>query len=143
MCACHSGCSNGGCGCQSQGCSCACHKACCGCQQKSCGCGCGCQCKEACSCKKCGCNFAGRFLELADQAWMELLKEKIKENIRSKAKNLDELARLISEANHERWQKKMEDKQCIGCYEEKLKGFFDQACRVGQKSSTQSSTKRH
>lgn len=55
---------------------------------------------------------------------MEVLKEKIKDHIRSNAKNMDELARLISEANHERWQKKMENKECTGCYEEKLRDFF-------------------
>jgi len=65
---------------------------------------------------------------------MELLKEKIKEHIQSQAKNIDELARLIAEANHERWQKKMEDKHCCGGYEEKLKDFFNQACQTkGQK----------
>lgn len=90
-------------------------------------------------CGQGSCNYAEKFLELADHAWMELLKEKIKEHINQSHTNIDELARLIAEANHERWQKKMEDKQCCGGYEEKLKNFFKQACHTGQKNSHQQS----
>jgi hypothetical protein len=133
-------CTHKSCGCQSKECSCCYHKSQCECQTSSnCGsCGCGCQgMKEKCGCRHCCCNHTQKFLELADHAWMELLKEKIKEHIQSHAKNIDELARLIAEANHERWQKKMEDKQC-GCgYEEKLKNFFKQACQTGQKTGYQ------
>lgn len=139
MCHCHNqshsccGSSHASCGCQSKGCSCSCHQSQNDCQ-KSCGCegsnqskGCG------CGCKSCG-NYAEKFLQLADQAWTELLKEKIKEHIQSQAKNMNDLARLISEANHERWQKKMENAQCCGCYEEKLKEFFSHPCQVHPKS---------
>lgn len=121
----HSCCSSGGC--QSKGCSCSCHKSC-GSHSSCCeskGCGCGCQCKQG------SCDYAAKFLELADQAWIEVLKEKIKEHIQSNAKNMDELARLISEANHERWQKKMENKQCTGGFEEKLRDFFHMSCQTG------------
>jgi len=61
---------------------------------------------------------------------MEVLKEKIKENIKANSKNMDELARMISEANHERWKKKMDEKSCCGCFEEKLKNFFEQSCKA-------------
>lgn len=61
---------------------------------------------------------------------MEVLKEKIKEHIKANSKHMDELARLVSDANRDRWQKKMEDKQCCGTYEEKLKEFFGQACKT-------------
>lgn len=128
---CHHSCcgSNQGCGCQAKGCSCHCHHSC-GCGQGSCGCQ-----SKGCGCKHCQGNYTEKFLELADHAWMELLKEKIKGHIQSQAKNMDELARLISEANHERWQKKIEDKQCCGSFEEKLKDFFSQACQTqGQKN---------
>jgi hypothetical protein len=48
------------------------------------------------------------FLELADQAWMEVLKEKIKEHIlATKGAHLKELAKIISEANQKRWQNKI------------------------------------
>lgn len=130
MCHCHGhSCgSSGGCGCQSKSCSCSCHHSQCGCQvSHSCGCH-----EKSCGChsKGCGCNYATKFLELADQAWMELLKEKIKEHIQSQPQHMDELARIISEANHDRWQKKMENKECCGGYEHKLEEFFSEACSL-------------
>jgi hypothetical protein len=124
----HSCCSSkSGCGCQSsQGSCCSGHKSC-GCGSS--GCGCGCQ-KKECGCKKEGCHAAEKFLALADCAWMEVLKEKIKENIKANDSHLDDLARLISETNHQRWQKKMQEKDCCGSFEEKLAEFFGQACHT-------------
>ncbi len=123
MCQCHSSCgSNSGCGCKSQGSSCDCNSSQCG-SQKSCGCECG-SCKD----QHKNCDYSAKFLELADHAWMEVLKEKIKEHILANAKNMDELAATISEANHERWQKKMEGKQCCCRYEEKIKELLHQSC---------------
>jgi hypothetical protein len=70
-------------------------------------------------------DFAHQLLELADAAWMEVLKEKIKENIRTSSdKNLDELAKIISETNKERWQRKMAKKKACESYKEKLASFF-------------------
>lgn len=92
-------------------------------------CGCGCCCNKGPE-QKSGqgeCNFAEKFLELADCAWMEVLKEKIKEQIRTHSKNLDELAAIIAEANHVRWHKKMEKKQCCKGFEEKVRGFFEKS----------------
>lgn len=83
--------------------------------------GCG---HHSCGSEKKECDWAHQFLELADEAWMEVLKEKIKEHIRSDAKHLDELAKIISEANNEKWRGKMEKKQRCSCYEEKLRNFF-------------------
>jgi len=120
MCQCQNH-SSSGCGCQSKNCSCPCCKT-----------GCGCQSSNSCSSHGSGggCDYAAKFLDLADQAWMEVLKEKIKDQIKSNAKNMDELAHLIAEANHERWHKKIENKQSTGCYEEKLKNFFTQSCHT-------------
>lgn len=119
MCQCKSSC---GCGCQSS-------KSCCSEQEcgknQSCGCS---SCKSSCGEGSGG--FAHKFLELADQAWKEVLKEKIKKHIEVESKNLDELAKLISDANHERWKKKMESSHCCGCFEEKLENFFNQSCQT-------------
>lgn len=93
---------------------------------------CGCQCHSG-AVKHGECDYPAKFLELADQAWMEVLKEKIKEQIKTDAKHMDELARLISEANKERWHRKMANKQQNCNYEEKLKQFFSSACENGQK----------
>lgn len=113
MCQCsqHS-CSKGGCGCHSQSCSCSCHqRSCCSGDHKG----------------EKSCDYSKKFLELADQAWMEVLKEKIKEQIKSSSKNLDELARIVTEANHERWKKKMDAKGSCASFEEKLCDFFSQS----------------
>ena len=111
-----------------------CHQKQYGCSNSGCcssgGCGCG-----SSSCK-CGGNsdhtqghhscedIAHEFLELADEAWMEALKEKIKSHILLHDKKLDELAHLISETNHERWQRKMSKKRACAEYHEKLQGLF-------------------
>ena len=117
------------CQCQNQSCGCA--KGGCGCSHSaggSCSCGCASQKMGSCGTQSKNESCASKFLELADQAWMEVLKEKIKEQIKSSSKNMDELARMIAEANHERWKKKMDAKNCCGCFEEKLKKFFEQSC---------------
>lgn len=126
MCKCNSSSCSSGCGCGCQSCGCGGKSQCC--SQKSGPCGSGDGDKS--------CNYAEKFLELADQAWMEVLKEKIKDSIRSNDKKLDELAHLITEANHDRWQKKIESKKCCGSFDEKLKNFFkgccDQSCSTNK-----------
>ena len=105
------------------------------CQDQSCCSGCGCDSKSSCcseetehGCHESECDFASTFLELADEAWMEVLKEKIMDHIRANAKNMDQLAALISETNNSRWHKKMEHKQCKANYEEKLREFLHMSC---------------
>lgn len=110
----------------------------CDCKKESC-CGKECGCSSSCcdsSCKTgcgsgcgCGCNSGEadkgkKLLYLADQAWMELLKDKIKKHIEANDKKLDELAKIVSEANHERWKRKMEKEQCCSTYREKLEALF-------------------
>lgn len=69
---------------------------------------------------ECG-DFSKILLELADEAWMELLKDKIKEKIlASSGKNLDQLATTVSEANKERWKSKMAAKKQCHAYKDKL-----------------------
>ncbi|HXW53148.1 MAG TPA: hypothetical protein VEL47_03475 [Myxococcota bacterium] len=65
------------------------------------------------------------FLELADCAWMEVLKEKIKEQILATDKErLTELAKIIAEGNQQRWKTKMSKKHHCHEFEEKLCAFF-------------------
>jgi hypothetical protein len=93
--------------------------------------------KETCSCcchehhhhhEEESCDKSSYFLRLADEAWSEVLKEKIKEHILStQEKRMNELAKIISEGNNERWKLKMEKKN--GCieFEEKLCDFFSKS----------------
>lgn len=77
-----------------------------------------------------------KLLDIADQAWMEVLKEKIKDHIRTNDRKIDEMAKIISEANHERWQRKMAKKRACEEYKEKLKGLFcsGESCQSGKAS---------
>lgn len=65
------------------------------------------------------------FLHIADEAWMEVLKAKIKEQIiATSGPHLNELAKIISEANQERWKNKMASKKGCKEFEEKICKFF-------------------
>lgn len=115
----------GSCGCSSS-CQQSCHCHCCsgnhcGCQSQSCGS------HQHGSHEGC-CEHAHKLLEIADMAWMEVLKDKIKEHILANDHKINEIARIVAEANHSRWQQKMEQKECCDCYEEKLKELFEHSC---------------
>ena len=72
-------------------------------------------------------DFSHQLIEMADEAWMELLKEKIKEQIqKSSGSQLDKLAKLVTEANHERWKHKVGIGKILTNYKEKLMAFFQQ-----------------
>lgn len=74
--------------------------------------------------EECG-DFAKQLLDVADEAWMDLLKEKIKAKIEAhSAEHLNQLAQLVSETNHNRWQMILAKKKGCHDYKEKLKEFF-------------------
>jgi hypothetical protein len=65
------------------------------------------------------------FLEAADCAWMEVLKDKMKEHILStQGDRLAELAKIVSEGNSQRWKFKMEKKHACKDFAERLCQFF-------------------
>lgn len=68
-------------------------------------------------------GFCHELLELADQAWMEVLKEKIKHRIASEC-HLDQLAEIIAKANHCRWKGKIAKQKGIHEYRRKVCEFF-------------------
>jgi hypothetical protein len=68
------------------------------------------------------------FLELADEAWMEVLKDKIKAHILANDTKMDELAKIISEANHARWKMKMAGKHGCDDFKQKLHDYFGSDC---------------
>lgn len=78
----------------------------------NCGCGCGCSCSE-------------KFLQLADEAWAEVLKDKIKQKIiEHKGSHMDKLAEMIAKANGERWKNKISSKTKSNEFKDELKSFF-------------------
>lgn len=83
-------------------------------------------CSSDVSCKdECSGDYNHIFLELADCAWMEVLKDKIKDHIlATKSDKMTELARIISEANTKRWKHKMEKERCCHDFKSELSCFF-------------------
>jgi hypothetical protein len=123
--------SGSGCGSQSA-CNCPCHnqnKCNCPCHsESSCGGGSCCSGQNSCSCNQCTKqkDFSHKLFELADEAWMELLKDKIKQQILSSGgEHLDELAKIVAEANKERWKHKLSGKRACEEHKEKIKDFFN------------------
>lgn len=103
---------NRNCGCQDeQGCSCGCNS------ERGCSCGCG--------CSKCNCGCVEKFLKIADEAWAEVLKEKIKEKILyCKGEHMDKLAEMVAKANGEKWKNKISLKTKSHEFKENLREFF-------------------
>lgn len=71
-----------------------------------------------------GCDMALHLLDIADEAWMEVLKEKIKDHIRANDHKIDELAKIVSEINKERWHHKIAKHQICEDYEKRLHTLF-------------------
>lgn len=70
-------------------------------------------------------DYARRLLQMADDAWEELLVDKIKEHIGAESeKNLDKLAKIVAESNHERWKHKIDVQRVGEEYMAKLFNFF-------------------
>lgn len=98
-------------------------------------CNCSHECSETCCCcqgKCCGQHsvvqkdFAHQLLDIADEAWMELLKEKIKDQIlKTNGAQLDKLAKLVSSSNSERWKYKIAGNAASNHYREKFSEYFN------------------
>jgi hypothetical protein len=71
-------------------------------------------------------DFSRQLIDLADEAWMCALKDRIKKEVEElSGKQLDELAKIVANANHNRWKMKMEgDKGCKD-FKQKVADFFN------------------
>ncbi len=68
------------------------------------------------------------FLDIADEAWTEVLKDKIKEHIlATQNERMTELAKIVSEGNNQRWKHKMEKKKGCDEFKQRLAHFFSQS----------------
>ena len=67
-------------------------------------------------------DYADELLELADDAWMEVLMDKIKEEILAHSgEHLTQLAKLVTATNHERWKDKLAEKYNKENFREELR----------------------
>ncbi len=88
--------------------------------EQSCHCCCHQHCH--CPCHQHSGKYADQLLHVADEAWMEVIKEKIKEEIRQHSgDHLTKLAKLVSQANHKRWTEKLSERKGELDFEERLK----------------------
>lgn len=72
-----------------------------------------------------GCKCAEKFLEIADEAWKEVLKEKIKAKIiAKKGEHIEKLAEIIAMANGQKWKSKISAKKNCHEFKDSLKEFF-------------------
>jgi len=88
-------------------------------------CTCGCDTKSAGE----ECNMPEKLIGLADQAWEELLKEKIKAEIqKSCGDKMDEIAKLVAEANHAKWGHMIKGKVKCEEYKQSVKQLLISCC---------------
>lgn len=91
----------------------------------SCGCGCGCGCGSHHHHGEEGCHCTDKFLAIADEAWKEVLKEKIKAKILThKGEHMEKLAEIIAMANGEKWKHLISAKTKSNEFKDKLKEFL-------------------
>lgn len=75
-------------------------------------------------------DFAKELLKVADCAWMELLKEKIKKEIETNCgEQLAQIAKVVADTNGSRWEHKLALTKTQSDYKEKLKNIF--CCNTG------------
>lgn len=68
------------------------------------------------------CNMPEKLLCLADEAWKEVVKDKIKQEIEKTAgAKLDALAKLVAETNHKKWTHLIEGKQKCDQFKDQVK----------------------
>jgi hypothetical protein len=79
---------------------------------------------------ECCCDMPEKLLQLADEAWMEVLKEKIKKQIAdTSGEKLDEIARLVTETNCAKWQNMIAGKVQCEEYKANLKKMMTTECK--------------
>ena len=97
-------------------------------QEGSCSCGCGCGKNfHVHGDSEGGCNCAEKFLQIADEAWKEVLKESIKAKIiAKKGEHIDKLAEMVAAANGEKWKNKISAKTHCNKFKDELKEYFSE-----------------
>lgn len=90
-----------------------------------------CQNETTCTMKaatsSCSCDMPEKLLALADEAWHELLKEKIKAEIsKTCADSMDKLAKLVAETDKAKWAHMIKGKVKCNEYRDKVKAIFSE-----------------
>ena len=71
------------------------------------------------------CDLPEKLIALADEAWYEVVKAKLKKEIESSCGDkLDKLAKIVAETNNKRWAHKIEGKVTCEEYKNSIKDLF-------------------
>ncbi len=70
------------------------------------------------------CNMPEKLLGLADKAWEELMIEKLKVEIQASCGMMDEIAKVVANANKKKWQNRIAAKETCHDYRHQLKSIF-------------------
>jgi hypothetical protein len=94
---------------------------------------CGCSCHSCTCCShhehEEGCD-SERLLAIADMAWVEVLKDKIKQNILTSDHRIDEIAKIVAETNRDFWRLEMAQASTEEHYDRRISEIMGDACRV-------------
>lgn len=79
----------------------------------------------------CCSDMPEKLLHLADEAWMEVLKDKIKKEIIATdgGKKIDEIAKLVVETNCAKWQNMIAGRKQCEEYSDNLKKIMTSECK--------------
>lgn len=82
------------------------------------------QCSSGNGNKEQECNLHEKLLCLADEAWKEVLKEKIKAEIeKSQGEKLNSLAKLVAETNNRKWSYLIQGKKACEDYKNQVRSL--------------------
>ena len=71
-------------------------------------------------------DFSRELIDLADEAWMDVLYDKIKEQVlATSGSQLEKLAKIVTEANKDRWKNKLGANKANHELKEKVSEFFN------------------
>lgn len=75
------------------------------------------------------CNMHEEMLSLADEAWMELMKEKMKAEIdKVSGTHMEKVAKLVMEANFAKWSDLIKAKAKCNEYKDNLNKLMTEEC---------------
>lgn len=70
-------------------------------------------------------SYADMLIEMADEAWEEVLKDKMKaEILKTSGEQLDQIAKLVTQKNSERWKGIMSNKESDEKYKDTLRDLL-------------------